>query len=240
MKLRIPAHERLPRSTFAHELRDGLREVTSRRWVRAPIIGFAITNFCFAAFIVLGPVIARDDLGGARDWAIVSTCGAFGAIVGGLTSVRLHPHRPLSFGFAASALVGLPIAALAGPLPVAALAAAWAIGMASIALSNTYWETNLQRRIPRGVFARVRSYDILVSFVFMPLGFIVFPLIARSLGNARTLLAAAIIAAVTSLAVALRPGVRAITDEPAEALARPVAAEPSPPAAASQVQPSSV
>ena len=65
-------------------------------------------------------------------------------------------------------------------------------------------------RIPRGVFARVRSYDILVSFVFMPLGFIVFPLIARSLGNARTLLAAAIVAAVTSLAVALRPGVRAI------------------------------
>jgi MFS family permease len=240
MQLRIPAHERLPRNTFMHELRDGLREVTSRRWVRAPIIGFAITNFCFAAFIVLGPVIARDDLGGARDWAIVSTCGAFGAIVGGLTSVRLHPRRPLSFGFAASALVGLPIAALAGPLPVAALAAAWAIGMASIALSNTYWETNLQRRIPRGVFARVRSYDILVSFVFMPLGFIVFPLIARSLGNARTLFAAAIIAAVTSLAVALRPGVRAITDEPAEALARPVAPGPGPPAAASQVQPSSV
>jgi MFS family permease len=240
MQLRIPAHERLPRNTFMHELRDGLREVTSRRWVRAPIIGFAITNFCFAAFIVLGPVIARDDLGGARDWAIVSTCGAFGAIVGGLTSVRLHPRRPLSFGFAASALVGLPIAALAGPLPVAALAAAWAIGMASIALSNTYWETNLQRRIPRGVFARVRSYDILVSFVFMPLGFIVFPLIARSLGNARTLLAAAIIAAVTSLAVALRPGVRAITDESSEPLARPVAAEPGPPAVASQAQPSSV
>ena len=90
------------------------------------------------------------------------------------------------------------------------------------------------------MFARVRSYDILVSFVFMPLGFIAFPLIARSLGDARTLLVAAIVAAGTSLAVALRPGVRAITDEPAEALARTVVAEPGPPAAASQVQPSSV
>jgi len=239
MKLRIPAHERLPRSTFAHELRVGLHEVTSRRWVRAPIVGFAITNFCFAAFIVLGPVIAREQLGGARDWAIVSTCGAFGAIVGGFASMRLHPRKPLSFGFAATTLVGLPIAALAAPLPVAALAGAWGIGMASIALSNTYWETNLQRRIPQGVFARVRSYDILVSFVFMPLGFIAFPLIARSLGDARTLLVAAIVAAGTSLAVALRPGVRAITDEPAEALTRTVVAEPGPPAA-SQVQPSSV
>jgi Transmembrane secretion effector len=240
MQLRIPAHERLPRNTFVHELRDGLREVTSRRWVRAPIIGFAITNFCFAAFIVLGPVIAREQLGGARDWAIVSTFGAFGAILGGLLSVRLHPRRPLSFGFAASALVAVPIASLAGPLPVAAIAAAWGLGMASIALSDTYWETNLQRRIPRGVFARVRSYDILVSFVFMPLGFVAFPLIARSLGEARTLLVAAIVAAGTSLAVALRPGVRAITDEPTEFLARTVVAEPGPPASASQVQPSSV
>ena len=239
MQLRIPAHERLPRNTFAHELRDGLREVTSRRWVRAPIIGFAITNFCFAAFIVLGPVIAREQLGGARDWAIVSTCGAVGAIFGGLLSVRLHPRRPLSFGFAASALVAVPIASLAGPLPVAAIAAAWGLGMASIALSNTYWETNLQRRIPRGVFARVRSYDILVSFVFMPLGFITFPLIARSLGNARTLLSAAIIAALTSLAVALRPAVRAIEDEPAEVPIAHAAAEPGPPVA-SQVPASSV
>ena len=235
MQLHIGAHERLPRSTFVQELRQGLREVTARPWVRAPIIGFAITNFCFAAFIVLGPVIAREQLGGARDWAVISTCGAFGAILGSLASVRLHPHKPLSFGFTASALIGVPIASLAGPLPTAAIAAAWGLGMASIALSNTYWETNLQRRIPVGVFARVRSYDILVSFVFMPLGFIAFPLIASSLGNARTLLVAAIVAAGTSLAVALRPGVRAIGDEPAVRTA-----EPGPPSAASKVQPSSV
>ena len=42
--------------------------------------------------------------------------------------------------------------------------------MGSIALANTWWETTLQRRIPTAVFARVRSYDILVSFVFMPSG----------------------------------------------------------------------
>jgi len=238
MQLRIGAHERLGRSTFVRELREGLHEVTSRSWVRAPIIGFAITNFCFAAFVVLGPVIAREQLEGARTWAIVSTCGAVGAIVGSLASVRLHPRRPLSFGFAASALIGVPIASLAGPLPTAALAAAWGLGMASIALSNTYWETNLQRRIPAGVFARVRSYDILVSFVFMPLGFVAFPLIARSLGDARTLLVAAIVAAGTSLAVALRPGVRAIGSEPlAPSVAARSAGDPGSAAAASTVQP---
>jgi MFS family permease len=213
LQLRLPAHVRAARSDFIRELRDGFREVTSRSWVRAPIVGFAITNFCFASFIVLGPIIFRDHLGGARNWGLVSTCGAIGAIGGSVASVRLRPRRPLSFAFILTMLIGVPIAALAPPLPAVAIAAAWGFGMASIALSNTYWETTLQRRIPETVFSRVRSYDILVSFVFMPIGFVVFPLISKAFGFEATLLGAAAVAAATSLAVAFVPGVRAVTDD---------------------------
>jgi hypothetical protein len=56
----------------------------------------------------------------------------------------------------------------------------------------------------------VRSYDILVSFVFMPLGFVVFPLLAHELGYEWTLLAAAVVTALTNLAVAFVPGVHAV------------------------------
>jgi MFS family permease len=213
VRLRVPAHARAAPSRFLTELREGLREVTSRAWVRAPIIGFAISNFCFAAFIVLGPVIFKEHLGGARNWGVVSTCGAIGAIAGSLVSVRVRPRRPLTFGFIISMLLGVPIAALAEPVPVAVIAVGWFFGMGAIALSNIYWETNLQRRIPAAVFARVRSYDILVSFVFMPLGFVAFPLIARVVGTEQTLLAAAIVCAATSLTVAFVPGVRQITDD---------------------------
>jgi MFS family permease len=226
MQLRIPAHARAEGSRFLHELREGLREVASRSWVRAPIVAFAITNFCFAAFIVLGPTIVSEQLGGARDWGIVSTCGAVGAILGGLASVRWRPRRPLSSGFIASMLIAVPIAALAPPLPAIAIAAAWLLGMGSIAVINTYWETSLQRRIPETVFARVRSYDILVSFVFMPIGFIAFPLLARAIGTEPTLIVAAAVTAVTNLAVAFVPGVRAVVDapEPPAALVEPRAA----------------
>jgi MFS family permease len=212
VRLRVAAPERAVRSRFLTELREGLHEVTSRAWVRAPIIGFAISNFCFAAFIVLGPVIFKEHLGGARNWGIVSTCGAVGAVVGSLLSVRVRPRRPLTFGFAITMLLGIPIAALAQPMPVAVIAAGWFLGMGAIALSNIYWETNLQRRIPAAVFARVRSYDILVSFVFMPLGFVAFPLIARVVGTEQTLLAASIVCAATGLTVAFLPGVRAVTE----------------------------
>ncbi len=119
-------------------------------------------------------------------------------------------------------LISLPIAALAGPLPVAVIALAWGVGAGAIALGNTWWETTLQRDIPESVYARVRSYDILVSFVFMPLGFLAFPLIARWVGlRARRCSPPRCAAALTNVVVAFLPGVRAVTEP---AVAAPVTA----------------
>jgi MFS family permease len=224
VQLRVRTHVRPEPSHFLSQLRDGFHEVTSRPWVRAPILGFAISNFCFAAFIVLGPKIFLEHFNGAGDWGIVSACGAIGGILGGLASVRFRPRHPLSAGFFACMLIAVPIAALAGPLPVLAISASWALGLGSVSLCNTWWETTLQRDIPESVYARVRSYDILVSFVFMPLGFVVFPLLARGLGYERTLLAAAVVTAATNLVVAFTPGVHAVTEAPVTAHAEPRAA----------------
>jgi MFS family permease len=221
LQLQVRTHTRPEPSRFMLQLRDGFHEVTSRSWVRAPLVGFAISNFCFAAFIVLGPRIFLDQFHGARDWGIVSTCGAIGGILGGLASVRFRAPHPLSAGFFACMLIAVPIAALAGPLPVAAIAAAWLLGLGAVALCNTWWETTLQREIPESVYARVRSYDILVSFVFMPLGFVAFPLLARGLGYERTLLAAAVVTAATNLVVGFLPGVHAVTEEPVTAHVEP-------------------
>jgi MFS family permease len=223
-QLKVRTHLRSEPSRFLLQLRDGFREVTSRAWVRAPIIGFAISNFCFAAFIVLGPKIFLEHFDGAREWGIVSACGAIGGILGGLASVRFRPRHPLSAGFFACMLIAVPIASLAGPLPVAAIAASWTLGLGAVALCNTWWETTLQRDIPESVYARVRSYDILVSFVFMPLGFVAFPLLAHGLGYEQTLLAAAVVTAATNLVVAFVPGVHAVTEEPVTAHAEPRAA----------------
>jgi MFS family permease len=217
-QLKVPSHVRPQRAHFVRELRDGWHEVVSRDWVRAPIAGFAISNVCFASFLVLGPTIFREHPHGARDWGIVSTCGAIGAIVGSLVSARYRPSRPLTMCFLATTLVALPIAALAGPLPTLAIAAAWLAGSGSITFANTYWETTLQQRIPENVFARVRSYDILVSFVFMPVGMIAFGPIAHVFGNEPTLLVAAGVACATSVVVAFVPGVHAVAARRSEPL----------------------
>jgi MFS family permease len=217
MQLKVDAPARGPRPRLATELREGFREVVSRPWVRAPIVSFAISNFTLAAFIVLGPIVFLHHVHHAKFWwGVVSMCGSLGAIAGGIASVRFAPRHPLSIGFVITTLIAVPIAALAGPLPFPAIAAAWAVGMCAITLANTWWETALQRWIPTGVFARVRSYDILVSFLFMPAGMVAFGPIGDSLGYERTLLAAAAVVAITNLAVAFAPGVRSITAQAQE------------------------
>jgi MFS family permease len=212
LQLRVDSRVRSERQHLYRELREGWREVISRSWVRAPMAGFAISNICIASFLVLGPVIFRNHLDGVRDWGIVSTCGALGAILGSLASARFRPHRPLTACFISSALISVPIAALAGPLPMPAIAASWLVGFGAIAFANTFWETTLQRNIPERVYARVRSYDILVSFVFMPIGMLAFGPIAQAIGFTATLLGAAAVAVVTNLVVAVVPGVHAVVD----------------------------
>lgn len=200
------------RKSFAAELGAGYREVRARRWVSSSLVAFCISNMCIAAFLVLGPVIVRHH-GGAGSWGIVAACGAFGLFLGGYLSSRMRPAHPLAVGFASSALLSLPIAALARPLPVPLIALGFAIGMASTEYADTLWETTLQRRIPSVVLARVRSYDQLVSFSFMPVGYLAFGGLAQVIGTGPTLLGAACAVALTNLCVAAVPSVRRLSAE---------------------------
>jgi MFS family permease len=210
LRLRLPAHERPPTQHFVTDLAKGFHEVRTRTWVWMSMLVFSITNLCFAAFLVLGPVIASEQLGGAREWGFISTGGAIGAVLGGAAALRVHPSRPLTAGFAAWILCSLPLFALAPPLPALAVAAAYGIGLAGISFGTALWETTIQTLIPHEVLSRVSSYDWLISLVFMPIGFVAFGPLAAAVGFGTTLVLAASALAASNFVVALSPAVRAI------------------------------
>jgi MFS family permease len=216
LQLRLPAHQRPPAQHFLTDLAKGLNEVRTRAWVWTSMIAFSITNLCFAAFLVLGPVVARDHLGGARQWGIIATGGAIGAVLGGAWALRMRPRRPLAAGFTTWTFCALPLFALAPPLPAVVVATLYGVGLAGIAYGNALWQTTLQARIPPEVLSRVSSYDWLISFIFMPIGFVAFGPIAKAVGIGTTLFISGLALAVANLVVAVLPPVRAITVEPAE------------------------
>ncbi len=173
--VRLPAGRTVPaaRKKFMTDLADGWREVTSRSWVWASILYFAVWNFAIAAFFVLGPVVSDRELGGARDWGLILSGGAIGSVVGGLLALRIRPRRPLFTGYLLISVAALPTILLVRPFPVLVIAAAAVVAMVTLAFAVTLWQTALQERIPREALSRVFSYDWLGSLVLMPLGFAV-------------------------------------------------------------------
>jgi predicted MFS family arabinose efflux permease len=210
--VRLPARETRPvRKKFVADLVEGWREVTARSWVWASILYFAVWNFAIAAFFVLGPVVSERELGGARDWGLILSGGAIGSIVGSLLALRIRPRRPLFIGYLLISVAALPTILLVRPFPVLIIAAAAVVAMVTLAFAVTLWQTALQERIPRKALSRVFSYDWLGSLVLMPLGFAVAGPLAMAIGIDATLWLAAGLLFVSSIAVALVPGVRRIT-----------------------------
>lgn len=204
---------------FLAELASGWREVTARPWIVAAICTFAISNMAAAPFIILGPVVAQDHLGGAAAWGLILTGGGIGGVIGGVLALRLRPRRPLLIGFLIMAATSIPPLALVGPLPVLLIAGSSMLSLVAIELANTWWYTMLQQHVPEHARSRVSSYDWLVSLVFQPLGFLLAGPLAAWIGLPATLIGAAVIALVANYGVLLVRAVREVrwVEEPAPA-----------------------
>src|SRR4051794_21690551 len=169
--MRVPASLRIEGSSILGELREGWREFASRAWLWAIVLQFAFVNAVEqGSESVLGPAVALEHLGGAAAWGLILTADGVGLIAGGVLMLRMRPQRILlaaTLGF----LLTVPFPfALAGPLPLAALAA---VGFVAGIGSETFGvlsDTALQHEIPPEELSRVSAYHGLGSIPLLPLG----------------------------------------------------------------------
>ena len=212
--LRVPPIIGNARASFWTELADGLRAVTSRTWYLLNLCAHALWNFAIAAFIVLGPIVAKNKLGGPAAWGLIGASMGAGAILGGLVALRVTPRRPLLVANLALAPAALMLLALAVPLPTAAIMAFCVVGWSGLTFLNEVWFATVPQLIPADVLARATSFDWLLSIVAMPVGFAVSGPIADHIGIRDTLVGAAVIMAVPCLLIVLVPGVRNVRRTP--------------------------
>jgi hypothetical protein len=170
-QLRLPAHIKLPPQSFVRDLRDGWTEFSSRTWVWVIVVCAAVGNGFGGTFFVLGAAISKADLGGAGAWALILASFSVGGLLGGLTVLRIKPHRPLLAACIAVTPWALPPAALALNAPVYAIASVAFIAGGGLMIFNSLWETTLQRHVPDAALSRVSAYDWFGSLLMQPLGF---------------------------------------------------------------------
>jgi MFS family permease len=129
---------------------------------------FGIGNFAGASYFVLGPLVAKQSLGGAGAGATIVSAFGIGTVIGGFVALRLRPRRPLLASCVAAIPYGIPMLAIALDLPVPALVTVSAVAGAGIAVHLGLWFTVFQQQVPEHARSRVSSYDALGSFVLLP------------------------------------------------------------------------
>ena len=171
VRIALPAGEHLAGRNFLAELREGWSEFGSRTWLWAIVVQFMFVNALGnGTYVVLGPVVADRELGGAAAWGAIIAASAAGSVVGGLVVLRWRPQRLLLVASLAVFLMAPVYLLLAVPAPVAAIAAGgFAMGFGA-EIFGVLWDTALQQQIPHDRLSRVSSYDALGSFVFIPVG----------------------------------------------------------------------
>ena len=159
-----------PRVGLLAEVGEGLGEIRSREWLWTGLTSAAMFHVAGGAFIVLVEVTAVRDLGGAHALGLITTALGVGGIVGGLVGLRLQPRRMLLWAFVALGLFPLfPFSFAWGSGLVAILAMA-AVAQAGLLYFDVGWQTALQQGVPHDCLARVVSWDVLISFIALPLG----------------------------------------------------------------------
>ncbi|MGH3259507.1 MAG: MFS transporter [Streptosporangiaceae bacterium] len=215
LRLNIPSRPPARQSSILAQLVGGWHEFRSRTWLWVIVAQFATFNaICFAPFMVLGAVTARDRLGGAGSWGIILAALGAGSIVGGLVSMRLRVRRPLVTATLGAAIFALPLALIAMSAVTALIAIAAGAAGVGLSIFSTLWETTLQREVPREILSRVSAYDWFGSVAFVPLGYLIAAPIASLLGTRTTLFFAAAWAAGSCVIVLTVPSIRDLRRTP--------------------------
>jgi MFS family permease len=202
---------RMVSKSIVGDLRDGWREFVERSWVVAMVISFGLFQLTyFPALLVLGPIVAKDELGGAGAWGLILAVESAGAVVGGLFALRFRFERPLVACQLLVVPAGMLLLTIAVPLPVVLIAAMGFVTGMGFAFGDTLWTTALQRNVPEHALSRISSFDWLGSVALNPIGYALIGPLAAAVGTSEMLVIAGILNIAVCLVVALVPSVRAL------------------------------
>lgn len=193
------------------ELREGWVEFSSREWLWVVVAQFALIVLAWqGAHTVLGPVVAKAELGGAGAWSAILTGEAVGMLVGVVLALRIRPRRPILLGVLLTSLTALPylLLGLGSPLPLIVLGGfLMGLGMDTF---TVLWQTTMQREVPPEALSRVASYDAFGSMVFGPVGVLLAGPAAVHFGAHRALVGCAALILLSCLLALLSHEVRTL------------------------------
>lgn len=179
------------KATLLEDLRLGWREFTSHKWLWTIVLQFSLVVAVMeAVFGLLGPAVAKLQMGGSVDWGIISAGFGLGTLVGGLVGIRLNVQRPMLVATICTFFFCVVPLGLSVPLPVGFVAILSFIEGIAGQTFAVLWYTTLHKMIAPQLLSRVSAYDHLGSIALAPLGIVAGGFLFEMIGPRTTLLIA--------------------------------------------------
>ncbi|MFI8106340.1 MFS transporter [Streptomyces sp. NPDC086023] len=208
--------EREPGGGLLSDLREGWQEFVTRPWLWSIVLQFSVVVAVVgAAESVYGPLVARDELGGAGPWGLALGAFGVGTIAGAVLMMRWKPRRLLLVGTLCVFPLAMPSAALAVPVPTWALCAVMFVSGTAIEVFGVSWMATMHQEIPEEKFSRVSAYDWFGSVSMLPLATALAGPVESLVGRTAALWGCAALVVAVTAAVLLVPDVRRMTRRPA-------------------------
>jgi MFS family permease len=216
--LRLPRGRReRERQSFVADLKGGFQELIAHTWLWVIVAWAALfLGIVVAPYMTLGPVIAKESLGGPAAWGMIAAGWGAGTLAGGLIALRWKPLRPMLVCCAAVLLIAPAMTLLALRAPAPLVAVLNAVGGGGMGLFAALWQTTLQQHVREEALSRVSAWDWMGSYAFLPLGLLLAGPVSSVIGISSTMWIAVGFIVVSTSAVLLVPDVRNLRrlDEP--------------------------
>jgi MFS family permease len=190
------------------ELRAGWSLFVGTTWLWLIVLAFGILNAIhMGAWFTLGPVVAKETIG-EQGWGLVLSAESVGLVLSTAVMLRRRLERPLLLGMLGVSVMGAPFIMLGTDpalLPLLAAAFLAGAGMEVFALG---WNLAMQENVEERMLSRAYSYDMLGSYVAIPVGQLVYGPLGAAFGYQDVLVVSGIVYITIALLPLLSPSVR--------------------------------
>lgn len=194
------------------DIREGVRYVSSTRWLWTTLVSVAAVNaFVFVPMTVLIPYFLRHDLHTGKAvvgyaFAIFGLSGSVGALIAANLKTPRRRIRVMwtywTIGTAAALIIGFATnywEIFIVPLVTSPM----------MLLGNVIWESMMQSEVPRELLGRASSVDWFVSLGLAPIGLVVAGQLANVIGVRSYFVAMSLISAVPGVWILISPRINA-------------------------------
>jgi len=194
------------------DLRTGWGFFHRTTWLWVIVLAFGVLNaLSSGGFSTLGPAHAKASEIGVHGWALILSAGAAGLVTSSIVLLRVPLRRPLLLGMLGCAVYAGQMIALGTTTELGVLMAAAFVGGAGIEIFGLGWELAMQEHVPPDMLSRVYSYDMLGSFIAIPVGQLAFGPLGAAFGVQHMILIAGVSYCAISLLTLLSRSVRSMT-----------------------------